>query len=73
MVAEARERAEAVLEICARIGAGGPLAACFRLGDKKSSDGQGREPGAAVTLRGLRADVVEPYRFAPRASASPRA
>jgi len=35
MVAEARERAEAVLEIDARAEAGGPAASCFRCGGDK--------------------------------------
>ena len=73
MVAEALERAEAVLEIDARAEAGGPATSCPRCGgDKRSRWAKDTDRGTALALLGLRGDVVGPQRDAARPGASSR-
>ena len=73
LVAEARERAEAVLEIDARAEAGGPAASCPRCGGgARVRWGRTRTGAQRWRCSGCGGELVWPERHAARPGASPR-
>lgn len=73
LVADARKRAEAVLEIDARADAGGPAASCPRCGGRRAHPvGADQNRRSAMELLGVRSDVVRPQRHAAGPGSPPR-
>ena len=77
LVADARKRAEAVLEIDARADAGGPAASCPSCGPelwgrRAHPVGSDQNRRTAMELLGVRGDVVRPQRDAVGPGSPPR-